>query len=147
MKLLLHMKNLFLKQIVLLKQLRKKEGAAGGVLATGEEPVNEIFTKAACIACHTIPGIEGATGKVGPKLVEGTNAPNRIKDSNYKGHAKSVREYITESILDPSAYVVTDYPDNQMPKDFGKKLSAGAVNKIVNYLSQLQEGKEPPPVE
>ena len=36
-------------------------GAAGGVLATGDEPVNEIFTKAACIACHTIPGIEGAT--------------------------------------------------------------------------------------
>ncbi|NKB80401.1 MAG: c-type cytochrome [Nitrospirales bacterium] len=122
-------------------------GAAGGVLATGEEPVNEIFMKAACVACHTIPGIEGATGKVGPKLVEGTNAPKRIKDSSYKGHAKSVREYITESILDPSAYVVTDYPDNQMPKDFGKKLSAGAVNKIVNYLSQLQEGKEPPPVE
>ena len=125
----------------------EEEGAAGGVLATGEEPVNEIFTKAACIACHTIPGIEGATGKVGPKLVEGTNAPNRIKDANYKGHAKSVREYITESILNPSAYVVTDYPDNQMPKDFGKKLSAGAVNKIVDYLSQLQEGKEPPPVE
>jgi mono/diheme cytochrome c family protein len=122
-------------------------GAAGGVLATGEEPVNEIFTKAACIACHTIRGIEGAIGKVGPILEEGSNAPKRLKDGNYKGHATSVREYITESILDPSAYVVTDFPDNQMPKDFGKKLSAGAVNKIVNYLSQLKEGKEPPPIE
>jgi len=121
--------------------------AAGGVLATGDEPVNEIFTKAACIACHTIPGIEGATGKVGPVLVEGSNAPGRLKDSGYKGNAKSVKEYITESILDPSAYVVKDFPDNQMPKDFGKKLSAGAVNKIVNYLSQLKEGQEPPPVE
>ena len=121
--------------------------AAGGVLATGEEPVNEIFTKAACIACHTIPGIEGATGKVGPVLTEGSNAPHRLKDGNYKGKAKSVREYITESILDPSAYVVKDFPDNQMPKDFGKKLSAGAVNKIVDYLSQLKEGEEPPPVE
>ena len=122
-------------------------GAAGGVLATGEEPVNEIFTKAACIACHTIPGIEGATGKVGPILVEGTNAPNRIKDGNYKGKAQSVREYITESILNPSAYVVNDFPDNQMPKDFGKKLSAGAVNKIVDYLSQLKDGQDPPPIE
>jgi mono/diheme cytochrome c family protein len=123
------------------------EAAAGGVLATGEEPVNEIFTKAVCIACHTIPGIEGATGKVGPKLVEGTNAPNRLKDSNYKGKATSVREYITESILNPSVYVVKPFPDDQMPKDFGQKLSAGAVNKIVDYLSQLKEGQEPPPIE
>ncbi len=121
--------------------------AAGGVLATGEEPVNEIFMKAACVACHTIPGIEGATGKVGPALIEGTNAPNRLKDAGYKGKAKSVKEYITESILDPSAYVVTDYPDGQMPKDFGKKLSAGAVNKIVNYLSQVKDGQDPPPIE
>ena len=121
--------------------------AAGGVLATGDEPVDEIFSKAACIACHTIPGIKDATGKVGPMLVEGSNAPKRLKDGNYKGKAQSVREYITESILSPSAYVVTDFPDNQMPKDFGKKLSAGAVNKIVNYLSQLKEGQEPPPIE
>ena len=121
--------------------------AAGGVLATGDEPVNEIFMKAACVACHTIPGIEGATGKVGPELIEGSNAPNRLKDGDYKGKAKSVREYITESILDPSAYVVKDYPDGQMPKDFGKKLSAGAVNKVVNYLSQLKEGQDPPPIE
>ena len=49
--------------------------------------------------------------------------------------------------LNPSAYVVKDFPDNQMPKDFGKKLSAGAVNKIVDYLSQLKEGEEPPPIE
>ena len=121
--------------------------AAGGVLATGEEPVNEIFMKGGCVACHTIPGIEGATGKVGPELVEGSNAPNRLKDPGYEGNAKSVKEYITESILAPSAYVVKDYPDNQMPKDFGKKLSAGAVNKVVNYLSQLKEGQDPPPVE
>ena len=80
-------------------------------------------------------------------LTEGSNAPNRLKDGDYKGKAKSVREYITESILSPSAYVVKDFPDNQMPKDFGKKLSAGAVNKIVDYLSQLKEGEEPPPVE
>ncbi len=121
----------------------EKKGA-GGVLANGDEPVTEIFQKGACVACHTIPGIAGAVGTIGPKLVEGTNAPQRIKDPAYKGSAKSVREYITESILNPSAYVVKGFPDNTMPKEFGKKLSAGAVNKIVDYLSQVQEGKEPP---
>lgn len=120
------------------------EGAAGGVLATGEEPITDLFMKSGCPACHTIPGIKDAVGKVGPLLMEGSNAPKRLKDPGYKGRAKSTREYITESILQPSAYVVADYPDNQMPKDFGLNLSAGAVNKIVDYLSQLEEGKEPP---
>jgi cytochrome c2 len=137
----------FIPEADRITEASEADAAAGGVLATGEEPVNEIFTKAVCIACHTIPGIEGATGKVGPELVEGTNAPNRLKDGNYKGKATSVREYITESILNPSAYVVAPFPDGQMPKDFGKKLSAGAVNKIVDYLSQLKEGQEPPPIE
>ena len=115
------------------------------VLITEDDPINEIFAKAACITCHTIPGIEGATGKVGPKLMEGTNAPNRLNDTDYKGKANSTREYITESILNPSAYVVQNFSDDQMPKDFGKKLSAGAVDKIVDYLSNLKKG-DPPPV-
>jgi len=120
------------------------EGPAGGVLATGEEPITDLFMKAGCPACHTIPGIKDAVGKVGPLLMEGSSAPKRIKDPGYQGKAKSTREYITESILKPSAYVVKDFPDNQMPKDFGLKLSAGAVNKIVDYLSQVKEGQEPP---
>ncbi len=120
------------------------EGPAGGVLATGEEPITDLFMKAGCPACHTIPGIKDAVGKVGPLLMEGTSAPKRLKDPGYQGKAESTREYITESILNPSAYVVKDFPDNQMPKDFGLKLSAGAVNKIVDYLSQVKEGQEPP---
>jgi hypothetical protein len=51
-----------------------------------------------------------------------------------------------ESIISPSAYVVKGFPDNQMPKVFGQKLSAGALKKIVDYLSQLQAGKEPPKI-
>ena len=109
--------------------------------------MNEIFTKALCFACHTIPGIPGAVGAVGPKLVEKTNAPQRLKDPDYKGKATTVREYIMESILTPSMYVVKPYPDNIMPKDFGKKLNAAAINKIINYLSQLEEGKAPPKIE
>ncbi len=118
----------------------------GSPVVTGDEPVNEIFTKALCFVCHTIPGIPGAVGAVGPKLVEKTNAPQRLKDPAYKGNATSVREYIMESIINPSAHVVKPFPDNIMPKDFGKKLNAAAINKIIDYLSQLEEGKEPPKI-
>lgn len=118
----------------------------GAPVVTGDEPVNEIFTKALCFACHTIPGIPGAVGAVGPKLVEKTNAPQRLKDPAYKGKATSVREYIMESIITTSAYVVKPFPDKIMPQDFGKKLNAAAINKIIDYLSQLEEGKEPPKI-
>ena len=121
-------------------------GGGGGLLADGTEPIDKIFAKAQCVVCHTIPGIPGAMGTVGPKLVEGTNAPIRIKSPDYKGNAKSVREYIMESVVTPSTYVVKPFPDGIMPKIFGQKLSAGALNKIIDYLSQLQEGKEPPKI-
>ncbi len=127
----------------------EEEGDAkgkGGLLADGSEPVDKIFAKAQCVVCHTIPGIPGAMGTVGPKLVEGTNAPKRIKGGDYQGKAKTVKEYITESVIAPSAYVVKPFPDNVMPKIFGQKLSAGALNKIVDYLSQVEEGKEPPKI-
>jgi hypothetical protein len=94
--------------------------------------------------CHTIPGIPGAVGKQGPLLEEGTNAPNRIKDPAYKGTAHNTQEYIMESIVSPSTYVVKGFPDNLMPKEFGTKLSAGALKKIVDYLSQVKTGSPPP---
>jgi len=131
---------------------RPKAEPAGGApppgapVVTGDEPVNEIFTKALCFACHAIPGIDVAKGVVGPKLVEKTNAPLRLKDPAYKGKATSVREYIMESIITPSAYVVKPFPDKIMPQDFGKKLNAAAINKIIDYLAQLEEGKEPPKI-
>ncbi len=124
----------------------KPAGAASALMADGSEPVDQIFAKAQCVACHTIPGIPGAIGTIGPKLVEGTNAPLRLKDKEYKGTAKSTSDYIMESVVSPSAYVVKPFPDNTMPKVFGQKLSAGALKKIVDYLSQVQEGKEPPKI-
>ncbi len=129
------------------KQTEDKPAAGGGgLLADGSEPTDQIFAKAQCIVCHTIPGIPGAMGTVGPKLVEKTNAPSRLKDPGYKGAAKTVREYITESVIAPSVYVVKPFQDGVMPKIFGQKLSAGALNKIVDYLSQIEEGKEPPKI-
>lgn len=128
------------------QQEEKAAGPASALLADGSEPVDQIFAKAQCVSCHTIPGIPGATGTIGPKLVEGTNAPMRMKDKEYKGTAKSTTDYIMESIVAPSAYVVKPFPDNTMPKVFGTKLSAGALKKIVDYLSQTYEGKEPPKI-
>jgi len=106
-------------------------------LVTGEEPVEQIFSRAGCVVCHAIPGIAGANGKVGPKLILGDIGPQRLTDPSYHGTAKTVREYIQESILVPAAYVVPGYPDQVMPRWYGQKLSAAAVDKIAGYLEGL----------
>jgi len=128
------------------KQEEEKAAGATSLMADGTEPVDQILAKAQCVACHTIPGIPGAIGTIGPKLEEGTTAALRIKDPEYKGTAKSATEYIMESIVDPSAFVVKPFPDNTMPKVFGQKLSAGALKKIVDYLSQVKTGAPPPKI-
>lgn len=113
-------------------------------IISGQDSVDQIFAKAQCVTCHTIPGIPGAVGVIGPKLMEGTNAPMRLKDPGYQGHAKTTRDYIAESIVTPGTYVVKPFQDGVMPKDFGERLSAGALTKIVDYLSRLEDGKALP---
>lgn len=113
-------------------------------LATGEESIEQLFVRAGCVVCHTIPGIPGAEGRVGPALVLGETAVARLNDPNYHGEAKTVREYISESILSPGAYVVPGYPPNVMPRWYGKKLSAAALDKIGAYLESVKEGERRP---
>jgi len=83
-------------------------------------------------------------GELGPKLHEKTNAPLRIKDPNYKGKATNTREYVRESILNPSAYVVFNeeagelFPDGLMPTSFGQMVSVEALDKLVDFISQTE---------
>ena len=116
------------------------------LFATGEEMVDDIFRKALCIACHVIPGIPGATGTIGPALTMKSIAPLRLKDSKYSGKATTTREYITESILHPHRYVPDGYPDHMMPLNIGTKLDGLAIDKMVDYLAEVEDGKIPPPI-
>lgn len=103
-----------------------------------------LFARAGCPVCHTIPGIQGAEGHLGPALVLGSTGPQRLADPKYKGAAKTVREYVIESILSPGAYVVPGYPDWTMPRWYGQKLSAKALDNIAAYLEQARLGEPPP---
>ena len=105
-------------------------------LVTGDEPIAEIFTKAGCAVCHTVPGISGADGRVGPPLLLGATGPVRLADPAYRGHAKTVREYVIESVLEPGLFVVPGYPSGTMPSWYGAKLSALALEKIASYLER-----------
>ena len=105
-------------------------------VVTGDEPITEIFTKAGCAVCHTVPGIPGADGHVGPPLLLGTTGPARLADPAYRGHAKTVRDYVIESVIEPGVFVVPGYPPGTMPTWYGAKLSALALEKIASYLER-----------
>ncbi len=118
---------------------KKKVNKANVPLATGKEPIDKIFIQSGCAVCHTIPGILVAKGREGPKLELGTNAPKRLADPNYQGTAQTEWEYVQESILNPGAYIVEGYRDRVMPRWYGQKLSARALDKIIKYLLKIEE--------
>lgn len=105
-------------------------------LVTGDEPLVEIFTRPGCPVCHKIPGIPGAQGQVGPPLILGTTGEQRLKEPGYRGQAKTVHDYIVESVLDPQRFVVRGYPEHTMPNWYGSRLSALALEKIASYLER-----------
>lgn len=111
-------------------------------LVTGEEPLAAIFTRTGCPVCHQIPGIPGAEGRVGPPLLLGTFGPQRLRDPTYGGRAKTVHEYVVESVLEPGVFVVPGYPPQTMPTWYGAKLSALALEKIATYLEQQMTAKD-----
>ena len=105
-------------------------------LVTGNEPITEIFTKAGCPVCHTVPGIPGANGLVGPALLLATTGPARLADPAYRGQAKTVHDYVVESVIEPGVFIVPGYPADTMPTWYGAKLSALALEKIASYLER-----------
>lgn len=126
------------------------ETAAGALtpekipLVTGDEPLVEVLTRPGCPVCHIIPGIPGANGQVGPSLILGTTGMQRLKDPGYRGQAKTVHEYIVESVLEPQRFVVQGYPEHTMPTWYGSKLSGLALEKMASYLERQTEGSSTP---
>jgi len=108
-------------------------------LVSGDESTALIFTRAGCPVCHRIPGIKGADGRVGPPLWLGTSGQERLRDPGYHGTAKTVHEYVIDSVLDPGLFVVPGYPPQTMPTWYGAKLSALALEKIAAYLEAQTE--------
>ena len=62
-----------------------------------------------------------------------------MRDPAYQGRAKTVHEYIVESVVEPGVFVVPGFPAETMPSWYGAKLSALALEKIAAYLEGQKE--------
>jgi nitric oxide reductase subunit C len=115
------------------------DAASNNPIALGEALFGK--TPPACFSCHsTQPGVQ----VVGPSLAGvGTRAAEILKDPAYKGAARTAEEYIRESILHPSAYLVpgpTFAPAGQsiMPAIYETMLKPEDIDHLVAYLATLK---------
>ena len=103
------------------------------------------FQKGTCGSCHTIAGIPNAKGMVGPDLTNvKLDAEKYLTSGGYHGSAKSVEDYVRESILKPDVFVSPSCPMGAcpmgvMPPTMSQTLSQDEINAIVGYLSSLPE--------
>jgi uncharacterized cupredoxin-like copper-binding protein len=59
---------------------------------------------------------------------------------------QTAQQYIRQSIVDPSAYIVEGFQDNIMPKDFSQKFSGQQLNALVAYIMADSGGTAGAPV-
>jgi nitric oxide reductase subunit C len=106
--------------------------------ALGEQVYNG---KGACALCHSPVG-----GRAPLLENAAVIAENRIKEKGYKGKAKSAEEYLFESMVAPSAFVVpgfgvagTNDTVSPMPgvKESAIGLSETEIKAVIAYLQQL----------
>ncbi len=124
--------------------LRGLPGLPG--VAKADDPVSRGKTLfngiGACASCHAIePGVM----LVGPSLAGvASRAAERIRHPQYTGTAQTASEYLEESILNPSIFIVPDgvYASAQgvsfMPDTLAKTLTSEQVRDLVAYLMTLQ---------
>lgn len=99
---------------------------------------DKIFNgKGTCTLCHN------ALGRAPELATIGEVAKQRLEDPRYEGKAGNVEEYLTESLIDPSAFVVvgfgkkgTNDTESPMPNvaSGGVSLSPAEIASVVAYL-------------
>ena len=95
------------------------------------------MTATGCNSCHVTTGLPMFDGTMlGP---DQTNL-GAIAGSRREGY--TAEEYIRESILEPSAFIVEECPLGQclqvMPENYGELLSEEDLDAIVAYLLSLR---------
>lgn len=98
-------------------------------------------TPPGCSGCHsTAPGVT----VVGPSLAGlAGRAERTVQSPDYHGKAKTAAEYVRESIVQPSAFVVVGPTfgaagHSFMPANFDETLKSDQIDQLVAYLMTLK---------
>jgi len=106
-------------------------GSVGDPASEGKEIFEQatIGSAARCKTCHSL---EPGAIIIGPSIAGiGTQAVSRIP-------GMSAEEYLRESIIDPNAYVVENFPASVMPNVYASQLTEEQVDLLVAYMLSLE---------
>jgi cytochrome c2 len=99
-------------------------GVVAGLLANADSEHGEtLLTTYGCAACHRA----GAENHVAPSFV------GIAQRAGERRPPLSAEEYLYESIVHPSAYIVEEYP-NAMPQNFAERISNQDLGDLIAYL-------------
>jgi len=104
--------------------------AAGGDPANGQVLFNT-FQLAAGFACATCHYVDREDQLIGPGLL---NVSART-ESRVPG--MSVYDYLHTSIVNPGAFVVPNFPDGLMPRNWADVYSEDEIDDLIAYLMTL----------
>ncbi len=114
-------------------------GSSGGA-TTGDAARGEALFKQSTIGTASAPGcstchsLDGST-LVGPSQAGVVaRAEAALQSADYKGSAKTVAEYLKESIVTPDAFVEQGFTPGVMYQTFGKELSDQEIADLVAFL-------------
>lgn len=109
------------------QQLPQGNAQAGQALATQE----------GCVACHVAGNVGPAWNPTSDQPGIGTRATTRYTQSDYTGKATSPEQYLLESIVQPSAYLVSGFQD-LMPHTFSQNLTPQNASDLIAYLLTIK---------
>jgi cytochrome c oxidase subunit 2 len=93
-----------------------------------------VYQQKGCIGCHQLDAV-GAVGAVGPTHNGmGATAEARIADPTYTGTATTAEEYLIESIRDPNAFVVPNYPAGVMQPYPPDQINDAELEALVQFM-------------
>ena len=108
--------------------------AQAAQLAAGPSPDlgKQLIQQEPCGTCHTIAGVPGMNGAIGPELTHvGTVAATRKP-------GMSAEDYLNESIVNPTAFIVPGFPPAMPPNGGDPNLDDQKRAAIVTYLLSLK---------
>ena len=93
-----------------------------------------VYRQQYCGICHELAAAE-TTGTFGPTHNGiGSTAALRIEDARYSGTAVTAEEYLRESIVEPSAYLVQGYAVTSHPMPPYAHLDDSEINALLAFL-------------
>jgi hypothetical protein len=94
----------------------------------------DVYRARYCGVCHALDAAD-TKGLFGPTHNGlGTTATQRVQDPGYTGKASTAAEYIRESIIDPTAYLVPGYEVSRYRMGAYLMLSDAELDALVEFL-------------